>query len=317
MQIDETTRRYNEIFAPGLLEKSFGIFENGKRFAYYTSADTAMKVIRNEELWFRNAKVMNDFSEISYGLRLIEDTFSGPVGARFREAVDDIFEGTIQQASDLLGGWEQDCQLETYIACISVHDESEDKSGRLSMWRAYGDTAIIVNNTPMLAVTDLLGVYSTPVMYLSRESYEVRLNMIADEILKNRSYLKSLGQEVLVGYLHHMLFHTAIATKHTGFAEEQEWRLYFRPNENDSPLMRQRVEVLGGIAQIVYALPLADKPDQGLHGVDIPSLIDRIIIGPTEFPYVSVRAFQRELEMKNVSDVENKVFASDIPLRNG
>lgn len=317
MEVNEDNRKFCEIFAPGLLEKSLEVATLNKRFAYYTSADTAMKVLQNGELWFRNAMVMNDFSEISYGLNLIRATFSGPVGARFRESVNNIFEGTIKTVEKLLSDWEADWQFETYIACISIHDEFEDLSGRLSMWRAYGDTAIVVKNTPMIAVTDLLGVFSTPVMYLSRDQYEQRLIAITDSILANREYLQGLGQYVLVGYIHQMLFHTAIATKHPGFSEEKEWRLHYRPNERESSAMKARTVVLKGVPQIIYALPLKHAPEQGLFGADIPSLLDRIIVGPTEQPYVSVRAFKAVLKGLGVEQVDSKVFASDIPLRSG
>ena len=31
-----------------------------------------------------------------------------------------------------------DIRLNTYITCVSEHQDSEDKHGRLSMWRAFG-----------------------------------------------------------------------------------------------------------------------------------------------------------------------------------
>lgn len=317
MEFDDKTRKYYEIFQPIALEQIISVMHENKRFAYYTSADTAKKVLENKELWFRNSTVMNDFSEISYGLDLIHDTFSGSAGAHFRETVNKVFEGTIESVEKLLEAWKWDWEFETYIACISIHDESEDKNGRLSMWRAYGDTAIVVKNTPMLATTDLLGVYSVPVMYVSRIQYEERLNKITTAIRANQNYLVKLGQETLVSYIHNMLFHTAIGSKHPGFAEEKEWRLYYRPNEKGSPAMVEHTVILGGVPQIIYALPLKNEPEQGLHEADIPNFLDRIIIGPTEHPYISVKAFKKVLEKLKVQNIENKVFASDIPLRAG
>lgn len=315
MDMDELTLKFNNIFLPGILEKTLAIATESRRFAYYTSADTAMKVLKNEELWLRNATVMNDFSEITYGLELIHSTFSGDAGERFRTAVDDIFKGTIAKAEKLLSNWIADWKLETYLACISLHDETEDKSGRLSMWRAYGDTAIIIKNTPMIAITNLLGVFSMPVLYLSQEDYKNRLNNITNSIVENQTYLHQLGQETLVSFIHQMFTFTAIGTKHPGFNEEKEWRIFFRPNERASPLMEPTTVVLGGVPQIVYKLPLRNQPEDGLHGADIPSLLDRIIIGPTPYPYVSVMAFKSVLKELNVQNVDDKVIASDIPLR--
>jgi len=270
MEIDEATKKFTEIFTPGLLEKTLEVEKQNTRFVYYTTADTAMKLLKNRELWFRNVTVMNDFSEISYGLEMTRKTFSGPAGDRFRKTVDSIHSETISKVSELLDGWVSDWELETYIACISVHDNTEDGNGRLSMWRAYGDTAIVINNTPMMAVTDKLGVFSMPVMYLSQDQYDQRLDEITDKIDANHSYLEALNQKVLVSYIYHMFFHTAIGTKHPGFAEEKEWRLYYRPNENASKAMDARTVVLNGVPQIIYALPLQHDPEQGLFGADIP-----------------------------------------------
>jgi len=317
MEIDESTLKFFEIFCPGLIQETQSVESEQKRFVYYTSADTAMKILRNQELWFRNATVMNDFSEISYGLELIRKVFSGQEGERFRKAIDDIFRGTIKQADELLLGWEYDWRLETYIACVSIHNSEEDQRGRLSMWRAYGNTALVVKNTPMIAVTDLLAVYSMPVLYLSEEDLTGHLAKITDAVLINRKYLHGLGQENLVAYIHNMAFRFAIATKHPGFEEEKEWRLYYRPTQKESAGMTMETVVLGGVPQKVYKLRLANEPENGLHGADIPSLLDRIIIGPTAFPYVSYNAFAEVLEELGVADAASKVVLSDIPLRVG
>ncbi|WP_156317350.1 DUF2971 domain-containing protein [Cypionkella psychrotolerans] len=317
MEFDEITLKFKQIFQPKIVDEVMAVAAQQKRFVYYTSADTAIKIIRNQELWFRNASVMNDYSEILYGLNLIVAVFNGPEGARFREAVDDIFPDTIKQADELLSGWRHDWQFETYIACVSVHDPKEDKRGRLSMWRAYGDTALVVNNTPMIAITDLLAVFSIPVLYLSEEGLTEHLSQITNAILINRRYLLGLGQQTLVAYIHDMLFRFAIATKHPGFEEEKEWRLYYRPTERTSPSMTAETVVMGNVPQLVYKLRLADEPENGLHGADIPSLIDRIIIGPTQFPYVTYKAFVGVLEGLGVEGAAEKVVVSDIPLRVG
>lgn len=73
---DKATEMYLRIFGAGIIEEGVSVENENKRFVYYTSADTAMTLLRNRELWFRNANVMNEFSEIAYGLNLIEKVFS-------------------------------------------------------------------------------------------------------------------------------------------------------------------------------------------------------------------------------------------------
>lgn len=185
------------------------------------------------------------------------------------------------------------------------------------MWRSYGDTALVINNTPMITVTDLLKVYSTPVLYMSVEGLTKYLSEITDAILDNREYLEGLGQETLKYYIHHMLLRLAVAIKHPGFKEEKEWRLYYRPNDGISPCMTEKTVVLSGVPQNIFKLRLANEPGNGLHGADMSSLLDRIIIGPTEFPYVKYKAFVSELEGLGVEDADEKVVVSNIPLRSG
>lgn len=193
MEFDEVTIKFLQIFCPGQLEQRLSVVSEQKKFVYYTSADTAMKVLCNRELWFRNATALNDFSEISYGMELCRNVLDGQEGQRFQDAVEDIFPGTIKLASNALSGWVHDWQFETYLACVSIHRPEEDQRGRLSMWRAYGDTAIVVNNTPMTAVSDTLAVFSIPVQYLSEAELKIQLALITDSILINRKYLIGLG----------------------------------------------------------------------------------------------------------------------------
>ena len=43
--------------------------------------------------------------------------------------------------------------FDTYLTSISEHRNKEDTFGRLSMWRAYGETtgvALVMNNSPFL-----------------------------------------------------------------------------------------------------------------------------------------------------------------------
>lgn len=317
MQLDENTIRYFEIFVPGYLEEANKIRQEETRFVYYTNADTAMKIIQNGELWLRNVTVMNDFKEISYGLELIFNTFRGDAGKRFKEAVESIFPGTIEEVDHRLAEWIEDWKLETYIACVSVHNRSEDRTGRLSMWRAYGNIALVVRNTPMMATTQKLAIYSIRVLYQSPEDYAERVDTITQNIVKNSDYLRGLGQQTLAAYVHHMLFLTAISSKHPGFKEEQEWRIFYRPSEERSSIVKERVEVLGGVPQVVHTMPLRHDPDNGLHHADIPNLIDRVIIGPTSYPYISCLAFSKALQDAGDPNGREKVVVSDIPLRSG
>ena len=194
----DSNDRFLGIFHPGYQEALSGLISENGRLAYYTDADTALKIISNGEVWLRNATVMNDFSEIAYGLQLTMRALSGCAGKAFRRTVDEVFPGTIATVEELIGRLQNDWRFETYITCVSRHKPAEDQTGRLSMWRAYGDTALVVRNTPLSSPTDDLGVYSIPVNYFGPKECEVRLEKVTEAIRDNRHFIRQHGKKTFI-----------------------------------------------------------------------------------------------------------------------
>ena len=316
MNSDQDIDRFLRIFCPGELERLHKIVADA-RLVYYTRADTAKKIIENREIWFRNAALLNDYSEISYGLRLLTDAVSGPAGEHFGRIASGLFPDAIGSAGELLKPRIPDWHRETYLSCWSLHRPSEDQNGRLSMWRAYGDVALVVRNRAFEAFGDESGMQSLPVNYFSASDCEAQVEQVAENLRRNEASIRSGGSRKFEEDLAHMAFLYGIRTKHPGFAEEEEWRVWFRPTDNPGrkTAFQEKVKVIDGIPQRVWALPLKNAPRKGLHGADIASLLDRIIIGPTAYPYVSYRAFVALLEGAGVRDAAERVIVSEIPLR--
>ena len=155
-EIEETW--FNE-FYPDLEVSRSNAKSGNTRFVHYTTADTAMKILQSGEVWLRSAMMMNDHSEISYGLSQMYSAFKCQAGVDIIRNAEKMFPDqgvslTIQaKLNDSQSFWKQ----QTYLACLSEHDSTEDGTGRLSMWRAYGDVALVVNGTPLAAETDQLG----------------------------------------------------------------------------------------------------------------------------------------------------------------
>ena len=183
------------------------------------------------------------------------------------------------------------------------------------MWRAYGDVALILNNTPLTVVTDRLGVYSTPVHYLDQVGAEARLQTVAQAITANVDFLRGLGEQSFISNTVYMVFMAAIGTKAPRIFRRKEWRIFFRPTEHPNSILTRRVVVIDNVPQVIWGLPLRHDPDNDLHRADIPSLLDKIIVGPTPYPYVSARAFVELMERADVDQARDKVVVSEIPLR--
>ena len=112
-----------------------------------------------------------------------------------------------------------------------------------------------------------------------------------------------------------MLVAGAVSLKHSGFEEEREWRVVHLPDANPSELVKSGIEVIGGIPQIVYKVPLEENPDKDVVGAGLSSLIDRIIIGPTTYSVPLILTFRKALRDAGVPDADRKVFQSEIPIR--
>ena len=204
------------------------------------------------------------------------------------------------------------------MLCVSEHLPEEDRHGRLSMWRAYGGqtgVALVLNGGVMFRESHALGAYSSPVAYLTPDAFAADFARIAEAIAAEADYIRTLDRETIKSHAFNMLRFAVLCTKHPGFHEEREWRVVASPAMYPSELLSSSVEVVRGIPQTVLKVNLRNHPDQGLTGLALPELLNRIIIGPCEFPLVVLKAFHQLLTAAGVSEPESKIFVSDIPLR--
>ncbi|MES2415340.1 MAG: hypothetical protein V4614_16185 [Pseudomonadota bacterium] len=63
--------KIREVFFPFGNERYKQVSERDLLFAHYTSAPVAASIISNQEVWLRNTRTMNDFSEIEYGMECL------------------------------------------------------------------------------------------------------------------------------------------------------------------------------------------------------------------------------------------------------
>jgi len=201
---------------------------------------------------------------------------------------------------------------------LSVRFGSDDSG--TPMWRAYGGmngVALVMNNAPFQATepSDVLKIYASPVAYFDAQKFAEKFGEIVRNIEDEASFLKQQDQEEIKARIFRMLAFAAVCTKHPGFTEEVEWRVLHAPWWESSAYLKKEIEVVQGVPQPVYKIPLKDIPEAGLFGITIPALIDRIIIGPTRDPLAIVEAFADLLAKADVEEPYKKIFVSNIPLR--
>ncbi len=291
------------------------------RFAHYTSAHAAMSIINEKRIWMRNTKCMSDYSEVQHGFAMLREFFSEDNKDRERllSALDACSPGVAAEAINLFDGWLSDTTLNTYITSISEHDASEDALGRLSMWRAFGGSAARVAFVFRISyapdIYDTLPIMFSPVAYLSKERMHGVLREVIDNINSERTFLVNIDRTTLVTAVFQTLLAAITCLKHEGFHEEREWRVIHFPKRQPSPLIKQVVKEVAGVPQPIFLLPLDEGVSPALSAIDFVRMFDRLIIGPSPYPWPMYEAFTAALSAAGVKDPMSKVFVSDIPIR--
>jgi Protein of unknown function (DUF2971) len=301
---------------------------NDPRFVHYTRAEAALEIIRQKRIWLRNTTAMDDYGEVQHGFRMLVEFFGNrDKRAAFIAAFDAVHKGAAQEALDLFDGWwvnpSRGLQTQTYIASISEHDRSEDRHGRLSMWRAFGTSAaarvaLVFRVPPFSGAMDFLNCVFSPVAYLNKErAHEIVAEVIAN-VTREGEFLRTLSRTELVHWVFWTLVLAVACVKHEGFREEREWRIVFLPGlmpAGSVPLLDNEIRAVGGLPQVIYKLPIDVRVAPELAQIDLLTMFDRIIIGPSAHPWVMYDAFTRALGEAGVHNASDRVITSDIPLR--
>jgi hypothetical protein len=319
MDISPDQIRLAQIIYPTAFEKQATVKRIGMRFVHYTRANAAMNIIQKKEVWMRKSSCMNDFMEIEHGLRYVISAYNGDfAGLRFKVGLDSIFDGLSTEIESLFNGWKPHFLANTYFSCFSELDDQEDSFGGLSMWRAYSGTtgvAIVVNAAPFFGLSGGLRVYASPVAYLTDQAFEQKFLEVAIGLEQNRDFLRAQGRDVVKNHAFNTLKFASLCTKHPGFLEEREWRVVYQPTFEKSDVLTKSTEAISGTPQPVYKIPLKNIPEDGVVGIEIPEFINRIIVGPTQYPQAVREAFIDLLTDAGTACPASKVLISDIPLR--
>jgi hypothetical protein len=320
--------RLESIFTPHARTKRDAFYHNDnkenlprpQRFVHYTSAEAALKIIKTKRIWMRNTTCMSDYREVQHGFELLNKFFSDESKKKaFIAALDACSPNSAEEAINLFNQWWNDTQLNTYIASVSEHDDGEDLFGRLSMWRAFGGfttRVAIVFSVPWFSAGALaLNVTLNPVAYLNEAEVHAEINNVIRNLRENCDFLRSIERPHLVGSVFNMFVAGVTCVKHKGFHEEREWRVLYAPNREPSPLMERSIETIGGVPQIVYKAPLDRNVSQDLADIEMSRIFDRLIIGPSPYPWVMYQAFVAALDEIEVPEAGKRVFVSDIPIR--
>ncbi len=299
-------------------QKFFGNPKQGENpsasFAHYTSADAALKILQGKRLWMRNAICMSDYREVQHGFDIFRNFFAEKGNeSAFTKALDNCAPGAGEEAIKIFNQWWNDIRFNTYIASFSEHDPSEDLHGRLSMWRGFGGGSnprvALVFKVPWLLDPGVkLHTIVSPVAYLRQVEVHKVIHDVIEKIHAECEFLRSMPRPQVVAMAFTMLMAGVVCLKHEGFREEREWRAIYAPKRWPSDLIESSTEVVAGVPQLIHKLPLDGD-------FDLTRILDRVIIGPSAFPWVMWEAFVAALTAAEITNAGERVFVSDIPIR--
>lgn len=324
-----TTEQFNKEINEIAFEKIYLAIKNLKdnklNFVHYTNANTAYKIIENEELWLRNVRGMNDYKEIDYGRSQLINIFRDITNhSKLEQLIKKIDPN--KNYTDFYNVCEQylkDIETRTYITCLSEHPSTEDNYGRLSMWRAYGrSTGVALILSPVDLYTKPLknNIFLTaPVIYSDKAFFDILPNILdafsSDDMIY---FFKQKNIEDFFQILSRVIYVYILSIKHPGFAEEREWRIIlssFSEEDKqyiDKDILEADVKTDFGHPEKIYKI---DLKKFNFISNDSPRLLKKIIIGPSENANIIKDAFIHLFNSKGINNAEDLIQISDIPLR--
>jgi hypothetical protein len=129
--------------------------------------------------------------------------------------------------------------------------------------------------------------------------------------------LRTLPRDRLGEVALRVLLYLVVYSKHAGFHEEREWRAVHFPMIWPSAADRLPLDqvALNGVPQPIFKLQFVDYPDDGLVGATLPELLNRVIIGPSQFHPAIRMALAQVATAAGVPNALEKICCSDVTLR--
>lgn len=304
------------LFCPHWMEKTVNLHFSNLKLIHYTAMETTLKIADKREVWLRNVRCMNDFSEVQWGARLVESFFDSDEAALFWKTLEKLQPGIREKIAKSYRGWVQDFINNTFVFCVSEHNPTTHPIGRLSMWRAYAQTngcALVLNAKPFYQVSDALGAYAFPVCYKSAEEAAGMFRSIIDNVIDNMDLLKTLG--AIDGFVFQMLEYHATCLKHPAFEEEHEWRIIHRPQQNPNDHMKSEIRPVEGVVQKLFKLPLVNIPEENLVGIEPKEIVEQLLLGPSLDSAIMKDAAIEKLSVLGFANPDQIVIETHIPLR--
>jgi hypothetical protein len=264
---------------------------------------------------------MNDLQEMRFGLNAGTQFFSNIENLKRAGGNDQRAEILQRTYFGYFQHFEEQQAFDTYIFCLSEHSPADD-DGLLSMWRGYGqhgNGAALVFDSSKISVVPQSPMIFAKVSYVNDSQRLQKLNGILERWGQLTLSLDLQNDQLhLASWIAFSLIKSnALVTKHSGFSEENEWRVIYVP-ERDlerrmKPYLQYHVGDRGVEPKLKYKI--GHLPGVSADDLALEKIVDRIILGPSHSSPLARKSVERMLDILGKPDFKPLLKASGIPLR--
>jgi hypothetical protein len=318
-KVEETLKLFNPLYDDLNMLGTFS--ERKPLLAHYTSVQNLESILRHRQLWFSNPLLMNDRSELTFGMNSGMPLFLDSEEIKEACGTEHRLERVREALQHFFKYYDGQHVLDTYVTCFSEH-ESDDHDGLLSMWRAYGangNGVALVFDTSKIPPLEEFPIVLAPVVYLRPGERDAHL----------RSYIKAVADilrthaiaDEYVYLIAHAYFERlklfSLFTKHHGFKEEREWRAVYMPERDKMSVFGKMIDYHIGARGVEPKLKVNfDELTQHFgEEFTLNKIIHQILIGPTIAGGIQRGSMLKLLSKLDYPDLVERCVYSDIPFR--
>jgi hypothetical protein len=265
---------------------------------HYTTVDAFLSILQHNSLWATHIRYMNDTSEQN----VLWDRLRSEAGSRLAKGHDPNREWL----TEVLRAAEDPQQTDVFAVCFS-----KDGGNRLSQWRGYSQGRGVSIGFNIFELTHHCDAFSArwrssapegshggamllPVVYVGQPESDAHLDRVIDGYLKKNPFMGDDPRKALC--LSVSFF--AANTKHSAFAEENEWRIMVFDHVVPQPM---KFRTRGSM--VVPYRELDFQPS-------IVPAIHNVILGPSPHQKENRESIKR---LTGLSD--EQIILSDTPFR--
>lgn len=274
-----------------------------KCLVHYTTADTALKILSNNELWLCSVNGMNDYNEMRTGMKKIacsinKNSYLQSLKNVLNATHPKLHETVIETLNTI-----HERYLATYGLCLS-EASSEDVNGSTYMWDNYASQeGVAIQFNKNIFSYELPLPELVPMEYYTVKEVDEEIEHLIKLLNDHQAEVDDQDFDILMKLLLDKISYGVFCLKSQKYEQEKEWRVMLNDKlQNvDYPYLKKERVIIRNESRDIYKFNLS------LAGIELNNVLHRIIIGRFQDPEKVKEEFIKLLSNK-IDDIENKII---------